>query len=70
MGATGNTFLEMREAELAKMPLLEIMSESEFEDNIHDKYGYGLHAKMLLINGESPTMNDLDNLFNCADDED
>ena len=76
MGLTKTLFMEDRE-------YFELMSEEEFEDSIHAKYGYGIHATMKLatgdtsttdggeyLMGEKVTLFDLDNLFSCADEDD
>jgi len=86
MSASGRTFQEMRslpqKGEIDNQ-YFEWLSDMEFENNIHEKYGYGLHATMKLATGDTasddgseylmgtttPNIRDLNNLF-TIDEED
>lgn len=78
MGKSSEWFISLQE----EKQYFELMSESEFEDSIHQKYGYGLQATMKLASGdtgnldgneylmgtEKPNIRDLDNLFNLDEE--
>lgn len=72
MGLSGSTFQGMREeqafAENSESDLLYIMTEQEYEDDLKAKYGDGAKYLMMLENGETAKIKDLDNLFTCADE--
>lgn len=62
---------------------LEFISNDQFEDNIHDKYGYGIASTLKIATGDTAmtdgseylkyptiTLNDLDELFTIDEDFD
>lgn len=76
MGLSGQTFMDLRE-EFNKMPDMsgaeyyEDLIRSHYGDELADEY-HQLIEKVKavdLLTNEIPTADDLDNLFNCADDE-
>jgi len=69
MGMMKEVFMDIRELQCKDETddYFELISEEEFENYMHQKYGHALSYRMMLQNGETATIQDLDNLFNCAD---
>lgn len=66
MGKMKEAFMEIREKQCQDETddYFELITEEEFEDYMRKKYGNNLTFRMMLQNGERPTITDLDNLFN------
>ena len=56
MGATGDWFQQIRELEVftdGEDKLLELMTEEEYREDLHKKYGYSVAYTMMLQQGET-----------------